>query len=145
MYVIGCIGAALFLPVIIFFHTRENIMWLMLFFGFLYGVPLGTMGAFMPESFATRIRGTAVGGSYNVGRFCSGAAPVVIGYIATQFSVGMGFLLVGAVFFLSGICTIFIPDRLYNTSARDEADLGPPSERHASIVEAKAPETLDAR
>ncbi|MDR5781039.1 MFS transporter [Caballeronia sp. LZ065] len=125
MYVIGCIGAALFLPVIIFFHTRENIMVLMLFFGFLYGVPLGTMGAFMSESFATRIRGTAVGGSYNVGRFCSGAAPVLIGYVATQFSFGMGFLLVGAVFFLSGVCSLFIPDRLYDTSARDPADMAP--------------------
>lgn len=122
VYVIGCIGAALFLPVIIFFHTRDNIVWLMLVFGFMYGVPLGTMGAFMSESFATRVRGTAVGGSYNVGRFCSGAAPIVIGYIATQVSLGAGFLVVGVVFFLSGVCTMFIPDRLYDTSARDAAD-----------------------
>ncbi|KXV02943.1 MFS transporter [Caballeronia megalochromosomata] len=144
VYVIGCIGAALFLPVIIFLHTRENIVWLMLFFGFLYGVPLGTMGAFMSESFATRIRGTAVGGSYNVGRFCSGAAPVVIGYIATQFSFGTGFLLVGAVFFLSGVCTLFIPDRLYDTSARDPDNTGTAPVPEASTP-GRAPEALDAR
>ncbi|QGZ59643.1 MFS transporter [Paraburkholderia acidiphila] len=119
VYVLGCIGAAVFLPVIVLFHTRENIAWLMLVFGFLYGVPLGTIGTFMSESFETRIRGTAVGGSYNVGRFCSGAAPVVIGYIATQFSIGMGFLVVGAVFFLSGVMALFIPDRLHDTSAGD--------------------------
>ena len=41
---VGCAGAALFLPVIIFWHTRENIAALMLFFGFLYGVPLGAIG-----------------------------------------------------------------------------------------------------
>jgi len=115
VYVLGCIGAALFLPVIIFFHTRENISTLMLVFGFLYGVPLGTIGTFMSESFATSVRGTAVGGSYNLGRFCSGAAPIVIGFIATQFSIGLGFLVVGAVFFLSGVCAVFIPDRLYDT------------------------------
>jgi AAHS family cis,cis-muconate transporter-like MFS transporter len=115
VYVVGCVGAALFLPVIIFWHTRENIAHLMLFFGFLYGVPLGTMGTFMAESFATSIRGTAVGGSYNLGRFCSGAAPIVIGYLATQFSIGLGFLVVGAVFFLSGVTALFIPDRLYDT------------------------------
>jgi AAHS family cis,cis-muconate transporter-like MFS transporter len=113
--VLGCAGAALFLPVIIFWHTRENIAALMLFFGFLYGVPLGTIGTFMSESFATSIRGTAVGGSYNVGRFCAGAAPIVIGYLATQFSIGFGFLVVGAVFFLSGVTALFIPDRLYDT------------------------------
>ena len=122
VYVVGCVGAALFLPVIVFFHTRENIVWLMLVFGMLYGIPLGTMGAFMSESFATRVRGTAVGGSYNVGRFCSGAAPIVIGYIATQFSFGVGFLAVGVVFFMSGVCTLFIPDRLYDTTAKDPED-----------------------
>jgi MFS transporter, AAHS family, cis,cis-muconate transporter len=115
VYVLGCAGAALFLPVIIFWHTRENIATLMLFFGFLYGVPLGTIGTFMSESFATSIRGTAVGGSSNLGRFCSGAAPIVIGYLATQFSIGLGFLVVGAVFFLSGVTALFIPDRLYDT------------------------------
>ncbi|MGF6477958.1 MFS transporter [Paraburkholderia sp. JPY419] len=115
VYVLGCIGAALFLPVIIFWHTRDNISTLMLFFGFLYGVPLGTIGTFMSESFATSVRGTAVGGSYNLGRFCSGAAPIVIGFIATQFSIGLGFLVVGAVFFLSGLTALFVPDRLYDT------------------------------
>ncbi|MGF6919017.1 MFS transporter [Paraburkholderia sp. 40] len=115
VYVIGCIGAALFLPVIIFWHTHDNISTLMLFFGFLYGVPLGTIGTFMSESFATSVRGTAVGGSYNLGRFCSGAAPIVIGFIATQFSIGLGFLVVGAVFFLSGVTALFVPDRLYDT------------------------------
>ncbi|MFL9918262.1 MFS transporter [Paraburkholderia fungorum] len=115
VYVLGCAGAALFLPVIVLWHTRENIAILMLFFGFLYGIPLGTIGTFMSESFATSIRGTAVGGSYNLGRFCSGAAPIVIGYLATQFSIGLGFLVVGAVFFLSGVTALFIPDRLYDT------------------------------
>ncbi|MGF6696394.1 AAHS family cis,cis-muconate transporter-like MFS transporter [Paraburkholderia sp. MM5496-R1] len=115
VYVLGCIGAAVFLPVIIFWHTHDNISTLMLVFGFLYGVPLGTIGTFMSESFATSVRGTAVGGSYNLGRFCSGAAPIVIGFIATQFSIGLGFLVVGAVFFLSGVTALFVPDRLYDT------------------------------
>lgn len=115
VYVLGCVGAALFLPVIIFLHTRENIVYLMLVFGFLYGVPLGVIGTFMSESFTTSIRGTAVGGSYNLGRFFSGAAPIIIGYLATQFSIGIGFLVVGGVFFLSGVTALFVPDRLYDT------------------------------
>jgi AAHS family cis,cis-muconate transporter-like MFS transporter len=143
VYVLGCTGAALFLPVIVIYHTRENIVWLMLIFGFLYGFPLGAMGAFMSESFATQVRGTAVGGSYNIGRFCSGAAPVVIGYIATQSSFGVGFLFVGAVFFLSGVCTLFIPDRLYDTSAKEPEIVNVPTGNDmAKIREATDP--LDA-
>ncbi|MDR3098317.1 MAG: MFS transporter [Paraburkholderia sp.] len=134
VYVVGCVGAAIFLPVIVLFHTRENIAWLMLVFGFLYGVPLGTMGTFMSESFATRIRGTAVGGSYNVGRFCSGAAPIVIGYIATQFSIGMGFLVVGAVFFLSGVMALFIPDRLHDTNAGEPVAADAGAERQRALT-----------
>jgi hypothetical protein len=70
--------------------------------GYLYDVPRFTMGAFMSERLATRIGGTAVGGLYNRGRFCSGATPVAIGFVATQFQFGVSYLLVGAVFFLSG-------------------------------------------
>jgi AAHS family cis,cis-muconate transporter-like MFS transporter len=44
---------------------------------------------------------------------------VAIGFIATQFSFGESFLLAGAVFFLSGVCGFFIPDRLYDTSAQE--------------------------
>ncbi|MFM0052894.1 hypothetical protein [Caballeronia grimmiae] len=84
--------------------------------GFLYDVPLSMMGAFMSGSLATRMRGTAVGGSYNRGRFCSGATPVAIGFIATQFQFGVSFLLVGA---------FFIPARLYDTSAQKPKERAP--------------------
>jgi AAHS family cis,cis-muconate transporter-like MFS transporter len=45
-----------------------------------------------------------------------GPSPVALGHIATQFSFGVSFLLVGAVFIPSGIGTLFIPERLYDTS-----------------------------
>lgn len=139
VYALGCVGAAIFLPVIVLFHSRENIAWLMLVFGFLYGVPLGTIGTFMSESFETRIRGTAVGGSYNVGRFCSGAAPIVIGFIATQFSIGMGFLVVGAVFFLSGVTVLFIPDRLHDTNVNEtEAPLAKEANTNSALTRTPA-------
>jgi len=32
--------------------------------------------------------------------------------------------MVGAVFFLSGVCAFFIPDRLYDTSAQEPNDPG---------------------
>ena len=61
-------GAAMFLPVIVLYNSPGNIVYLMTIFGFLYGIPYGVNATYMTESFETRIRGSAVGGAYNVGR-----------------------------------------------------------------------------
>ncbi len=47
----------------------------MIAFGFLYGVPYGVNATYMTESFETAIRGTAVGGAYNLGRIGAVVAP----------------------------------------------------------------------
>jgi AAHS family cis,cis-muconate transporter-like MFS transporter len=80
-----------------------------------------------------------------VGRFCSGAAPVVIGYVATQFTFGVSFLMVGAVFFLSGVCAFFIPDRLYDTSAQEPNDRGPATPSRDAKANEAATEALTPR
>ena len=56
----GAIGTAIFLPVIVLFNTPDNIAYLLIFFGFLYGIPYAINATYMTESFATSIRGTAV-------------------------------------------------------------------------------------
>jgi hypothetical protein len=52
IFAFGAFGAAIFLPVIVLFHTPENIVYLMTIFGFLYGVPYGVNATYMTESFA---------------------------------------------------------------------------------------------
>lgn len=44
---------------------------MMLFFGFLYGIPYAINATYMTESFPTSIRGSAVGGAYNIGKVLS--------------------------------------------------------------------------
>jgi MFS transporter, AAHS family, cis,cis-muconate transporter len=61
-------GAAMFLPVIVLYNSPGNIAYLMTIFGFLSGIPYGVNATYMTESFETRIRGSAVGGAYNIGR-----------------------------------------------------------------------------
>jgi AAHS family cis,cis-muconate transporter-like MFS transporter len=115
VFAIGSLGAAIFLPVIVLYHTPDNIAYLMSIFGFLYGVPYGVNATYMTESFETRIRGSAVGGAYNVGRIGAAIAPATIGYLATNGSIGMGFLVMGAAYFLCGLVpTLFIKEKQYD-------------------------------
>jgi MFS transporter, AAHS family, cis,cis-muconate transporter len=118
LFVLPCLGTAIALPVIIFYHSPENIVILMTIFGFLYGAPYGVNGSYMAESFNVRIRATAVGGSYNVGRIGAALAPVAIGGIATQSSIGMGLTILAVSYVLTVLPTIFIPDHQFDCQAK---------------------------
>ena len=115
MYAFGAIGTAVFIPIIIFLHTPGNILWLLIIFGFLYGVPYGVNATYMTESFETKFRGTAIGGAYNIGRLGGAVAPVVIGYFADRISFGAGFLVMGVAYFFCGLIpALFIKDKLHD-------------------------------
>lgn len=115
IFAFGALGTAIFLPAIVFYHTPENIVYLLIVFGFLYGIPYGVNATYMTESFETTIRGSAVGGAYNVGRIGAAVAPACIGYLATNGSIGLGFLVMGAAYFLCGIVpALFIKEKLYD-------------------------------
>jgi MFS transporter, AAHS family, cis,cis-muconate transporter len=115
VFAFGAFGAAVFLPVIVMFNTPGNIAYLMTIFGFLYGMPYGVNATYMTESFETRIRGSAVGGAYNVGRIGAAVAPAAIGFLATGGTIGLGFLVMGAAYFLCGLVpALFIKEKLYD-------------------------------
>jgi len=93
-------------------------------FGFLYGVPFGVNGTYMTESFDTRIRATAMGGAYNIGRLGAAIAPAAIGGIAVNYSIGLGFLLMAGAYLLTGIIpALFIPEKIYDPEAVPTATL----------------------
>ncbi|MCO8061620.1 MFS transporter [Acinetobacter lwoffii] len=120
VFAFGTMGTAIFIPVIVFGNTPDNILWLMLFFGFLYGIPYGINATYMTESFSTKVRGTAVGGAYNVGRLGAVFAPLTIGYFAQGGSIGTGLLIMGIAYFLCGLIpAFFIKDRLFDPQKAD--------------------------
>jgi AAHS family cis,cis-muconate transporter-like MFS transporter len=122
MYVFGGLSTAVFLPVIVLFQTPENIIVLLTVFGFLYGVPYGVNATYMTESFDTSVRGTAVGGAYNLGRVGAAIAPALIGLIASEYSIGVGFLVMGAAYCLTGIIpALFIPEKMYDPQGAAQA------------------------
>lgn len=115
IFALGALGTAAFLPVIVFYNSPENIVYLLIIFGFLYGVPYGVNATYMTESFETKIRGSAVGGAYNVGRVGAAIAPAAIGYLATSGSIGIGFLVMAGAYFLCGMVpALFIKEKLYD-------------------------------
>jgi len=51
LFAFGTMGTALFLPIVIYFNTPTNILYLMLMFGLLYGMPFAINAMYMTESF----------------------------------------------------------------------------------------------
>ncbi len=115
IFVIGAVGTAIFLPLVVLNEDPDWMLWGMIAFGFVYGMPYAVNGTYMAESFAARYRGTAVGGAYNIGRAGAAIAPIAIGYLASQWSIGMGFLVLGGAYFLSGVVpALFIREKQFD-------------------------------
>lgn len=118
MFAIGGISTAIAIPIIVHYHTAENIVILLTLFGFLYGMQHAVNVTYMSESFPTAIRGTAVGAAHNIGRGGAATAPIMIGMIAMNQSIGYGFLLFAITYALSGIIpALFIREKMYDTYA----------------------------
>lgn len=114
-FVFGTVATAAFLPVIIFYNTPSNIAYLLITFGFLYGIPYGVNATYMAETFATDVRGTAIGGAYNMGRLGAAIAPATIGIIAAGGSFTMAFIVMGTAYFIAGVIPgFFIRERQYD-------------------------------
>ena len=97
-YLIYLLTAAVLVP--IYGGTRNPTALLVLgpflaFFGTGYFSGFGTISA---ELFPTRIRATAQGLTYNIGRIASAAAPFIVGQLAKTYGLGMAFNVTAAAF-----------------------------------------------
>ena len=120
-FIFGSVTTAIFLIIIVMFHNESNILYLLVAFGFLYGMPMGVYSTYMAESFPTKLRGTASGTAHNVGRIGSTIAPATIGFIATNGSIGLGFLVMGAAYLICILPTFFIKEKMYDPQGNQSA------------------------
>jgi MFS family permease len=67
-------------------------------------------GAITAELFPTRIRVTAQGLTYNVGRVASAAAPFAVGELARTHGLGIAFNLTAAAFLAAAALAAFLPE-----------------------------------
>jgi len=111
VFVLFLICAAILVPVYGQLASHELLLLalgpLVGFFGHGY---FSVFGAMLSELFPTRVRGTAQGLVYNIGRAFSALAPYTIGVLADHYGVGSA-LAVTSAFFLAGAGLIyFLPE-----------------------------------
>jgi MFS family permease len=109
-YVTYLLVAAVLVP--IYAMTRDATLLLMLgpfvaFFGTGYFSGFGAVSA---EIFPTRIRATAQGLTYNIGRGLSAAAPFTVGALATIYGLGAALVVTSAAFLLAALLWRWIPE-----------------------------------
>ncbi len=109
-YIFYLIAAAAF--VVLYSSARDNIALLLLgpfvaFFGTGYFSGFGTITA---ELFPTRIRASAQGFTYNVGRGLSAVAPFTIGALARAHGLSLAFYLTAGFFLFSAAVAAALPE-----------------------------------
>ena len=145
VYVFGGVGTAAFLPIVVWLHTPATIVILLTAFGFLYGVPYGVNATYMTESFETNIRATAVGGAYNLGRVGAAVGPVLIGLIATNYSIGLGLAVIGCAYLLTAaIPAIGIREKMFDPQEHGTRSGASGYDLARSIDERNAPASISA-
>ena len=118
LWVASGLLTAVYIPLFIFYGTPATIAYLLLVFGFLYGAPYAVNGTYMSESFPAAVRGTAVGTTYNLGRVGATLSPLLIGFVATEYSIGFGLALLGVSYLACALIPgLFIAERQFDPSA----------------------------
>jgi len=122
MWIASGVLTAVYLPLLTVAATPGNVAYLLLIFGLLYGAPYAINSTYMSETFPARIRGTAVGTSYNLGRIGSALSPLLIGMAASMYSIGLGIGLLGISYAVCALLPgVFIPEKMFDTQAVVEA------------------------
>jgi len=105
------VPAAILLVVMGYCETPTSLFWVGLATNFLITGSFGTGLGYTAELFPTQIRGTGLGASATVGFGLSATAPLIIGAIATSYSVAAGLPLLALSFLLLAPLFIwFAPD-----------------------------------
>jgi AAHS family cis,cis-muconate transporter-like MFS transporter len=118
IWIVSGVITAVYLPILIYTATPHNLAYLLLLFGFLYGAPYAVTSTYLSESFPAGVRGTAVAASYGIGRVGSMSSPLLIGMVASRYSIGLGIGLLGIAY---AVCALvpgfFIREKMFDPEA----------------------------
>ena len=108
-------ATAIVLPLIMKYVTVSSGPYLLPVFGFFYAAPFAIFSTYLSESFPTHVRGTAVSSANAFGRIGSMFSPVMIGFVAEQYSIAYGIGFLGIAYALAALLPgLFIRDKLYD-------------------------------
>jgi AAHS family cis,cis-muconate transporter-like MFS transporter len=128
MWVVASLLTAAYLPLLVHAATASNAAVLLLVFGAVYSGPYAVNSTYMAESFPAAVRGTAVATSYNVGRIGSTLSPLLIGVVASRYSIGLGIGLLGISYAACALVPgLFIKEKMFDPKAAEAAPAAEPS------------------
>jgi MFS family permease len=105
------VPGAILLVVMGYCYTPTSLFWVGLAANFLITGSFGTGLGYTAEIFPTQIRGTAVGATFTIGLGVASIAPMIMGWIATKYSIAAGLPLLALSFLLLGpLFYWFAPD-----------------------------------
>ena len=129
MWVLTGLAIAAYIPFVVNYATKDNVLYLLLIFGGIYGALMAIHATYVSESFPTSVRGTAMSTSYSVGRIGSIVSPVMIGWAAIHYSIGAGIAICGVAYLICALLPgIFIREKMYDPKAIVKSEL---SEKNA--------------
>jgi len=122
LWTLSGVLTAIYVPLFVFSATADNVAYLLLAFGFLYGAPYAVSATYMSESFPPGIRGTGVGAAYNIGRVGATISPLLIGAVSTNYSIGLGIGLLGISYATCALIPgLLIKEKMFDPNAVAEA------------------------
>jgi AAHS family cis,cis-muconate transporter-like MFS transporter len=105
------VPAAVLLVAMGHLDSAASLFWVGLATNFLITGSFGTGLGYTAELFPTQIRGTAVGASFSFGLAAASLAPMIMGWIATSYSIAAGLPLLALSFLmLAPLFIWFAPD-----------------------------------
>lgn len=109
-YLLYLLVAAAVVPLYGYVRDPRALLLLGPFVGFFGTGYFSGFGAITAELFPTRIRVTAQGLTYNVGRVASAVAPFVVGSLAVRYGLGAAFNVTAAAFLVSAALSWLLPE-----------------------------------
>jgi MFS family permease len=109
-YVFYLVAASLFVLAYSGFRIPLFLFFLGPFVAFFGTGYFSGFGALTAELYPTRIRATAQGFTYNIGRIASAIAPLAIGSLAQRQGFNVAFLLASGAFLLAALMWVWIPE-----------------------------------
>jgi len=109
-YVTYVLAAAFFVMAYASFRTPLALLMIGPFVGFFGAGYFSGFGAVTAEIYPTRIRATAQGFTYNLGRVASAAAPWTVGTLADSHGFAAAFATAAFAFLLAAVAWIWIPE-----------------------------------
>jgi AAHS family cis,cis-muconate transporter-like MFS transporter len=124
IWMVGGLATAVAMPLIVLYANSSNVIYLLIVFGFLYAVPYALLTAFMSESFPTSIRGTALASLSAVGKIGSITAPLMVGFFASNISIGFGIGILGIAYAVCALIPgLFLKEKAFDPSASEITEL----------------------